>query len=447
MASDQQVEFKRNFEKNLEKSNGDIKTAIKTAIDLNYFAPIIRWNWRNVFEREFEKRTKNNVRSATELITEARNRSSHRDGEDIASEDTRVYLFHIAKVLGYINASDGKQKEVEDIRNQLFSDEAEGHVADVSDQLETAKAEKTELEKQLKDKSDRLAEVEAEWLVCDERLETMSTELEIAEAGKIVAEEPLSDISNRFEEAEVENAELKKCLSETENRLRTVESEKDELAECLEIRSTELEDVKAELDACKENKVPEPLSPNPNPPDSVTFQGTIFTKYLNEYHATEDDISQSFWHYWHSQGREGKQKMRDAGWSVEEVDEEWEVIVSPEDFQAWIVREVRKLNNVFNSSQNEEPATRASRSFDGRTVLPTSKEMEQPALKVLADKKEHRRVEIIDYLTEYFSLTDDERRYLSKTGQAEKHMMSKGLIERTRTGYYRITAYVVFTFS
>ena len=71
--------------------------------------------------------------------------------------------------------------------------------------------------------------------------------------------------------------------------------------------------------------------------------------------------------------------------------------------------------------------------------LPTGKEMEQPALELLADRKEHRRVEIINCLTEYFSLTDDARSYLSKTGQAEKHLVNKGLIKRTRTGYYRIT--------
>lgn len=65
--------------------------------------------------------------------------------------------------------------------------------------------------------------------------------------------------------------------------------------------------------------------------------------------------------------------------------------------------------------------------------------MEQPTLELLTDGRERRRVEIINRLTEHFSLTDDKRRYLSKTGQAEKHLVKEGLIERTRTGYYRIT--------
>ena len=73
--------------------------------------------------------------------------------------------------------------------------------------------------------------------------------------------------------------------------------------------------------------------------------------------------------------------------------------------------------------------------------MPTVKEMVQPALELFADRKEHRRIEMINLLTEHFSLDDDERRYISKTGQVEKHLMKEGLIERTRTGYYRITAY------
>ena len=67
--------------------------------------------------------------------------------------------------------------------------------------------------------------------------------------------------------------------------------------------------------------------------------------------------------------------------------------------------------------------------------------MEQPALEFLSDRRGHRRVEIIDHLSEHFLLTGDQRSYLSKTGKAEKHLMKEGLIERTRDGYYRITAH------
>ena len=131
--------------------------------------------------------------------------------------------------------------------------------------------------------------------------------------------------------------------------------------------------------------------------------------------------------------------MRDAGWSVEKVDGEWEVIVSPEDFQAWVVGEITELNDLLGFLTDGEPSTQPIRPSSEKIFLPTVKEMVKPALTVLADGKEHRRVEIIDYLAEHFSLTADEREYLSKTGQSEKHLMNKGLIERTRTGYYRIT--------
>ena len=422
------------FEQDLHLYKGNIEASI----DINTFPHIIRNRWDDVFEQQFNPDS--NVRNVISLIVDGRNQCAHLDIEDLYLDYTWTYLFLISDVLSQINQPDAR-REIETILDELFPDDTDERIANMTKQLDAAKAEKTELEKLLKGKSEQLEEVEVEWIACHERLETVSTQLKIALEEKTVAEERFSDISNQFEEAKVENAELEKRLSETKNRLRTVKSEKDELEECLEIRSTELEDVKVELDAGRANKVPEPLPPNPNPPDSVTFQGTIFTKYLDEYHATEDDISQSFWHYWHAQGREGKQEMRDAGWGVEEVDREWEVIVSPEDFQAWIMREVRKLNNVFNSPQEEEPSTQSIRPSYERTSLPTVKEMEQPALELFADRKEHRRVEMIDLLTEHFSLDDEERRYISKTGQVEKHLMKEGLIERTRTGYYRITTY------
>ena len=169
----------------------------------------------------------------------------------------------------------------------------------------------------------------------------------------------------------------------------------------------------------------ESLPLNPATPNSITFQDTTFTKDLDKYRVAGDDIAQTFWRYWHAQRREGKQEMRDAGWNVEKVDGNWEISISTADYQAWI--------------ENEGSTTQPTSSFHERTELPTGKEMEQPALELLADRREHRRVEIINRLTEYFSLTDDERSYLSKTGQSEKHLMNKGLIKRTRTGHYRIT--------
>ena len=531
------------FEQDLQLYKGNIEASIH----INTFPHIIRNRWNDVFEKQFDLYS--NVRNVISLIADGRNQCAHLDTEDLNLDYTWTYLFLISDVLGQINRPDAK-RDIETILDELFPDDTDERIADMTKQLKAVKAEKTELEKQVKTTSDRLEEVEAEWIACDKRLETISTRLKIAVAGKTVAEERLSDISNRLEETEVEKTELEKRLKTLSDRLKDVEKENAayqkrvetipkpktaekfreangledrkeigrqvaklrinaagskpmswrRIREKLGLKSNEfhkvirledhfkesvveriesfekgwecsgklevllgfepvgelanrieackpqpapkLKDVNEELAGCEEllaQLEKEPLPLNPNTPDSVTFQGTTFTRHLNEYHVTEDDISQSFWHYWHSQGREGKQEMRDAGWSVEKVNGEWEVTVSPEDFRSWIKDEVTELNSLLDFSRDKEPSTQPIRPSYERTSLPPVRKMVQPALELLSDGREHRRVEIINLLTEHFVLTDDQRSYLSKTGQAEKHLMNKGLIERTRTGYYRIT--------
>ena len=479
---------------------------IESVIDINDFPHLVSKNWANAFEGILND--DKTFRNQLWLIVECRNADwAHPPEGDAESESTRAHLFLIADVLGKINKQDARD-EVKGIRDQLFSHEVEKHVADVSDQLETARAENAELEKLLNDKSDRLKEVEAERIVCDERL---------------------TDKSNLLESMEAENTELKKRLSETENRLKTVESESDEriehiktlseqlinnatrleakeetlltlshqlktvaaenadlkkrfktipdqsqvekaeraayqkghraaskesiavkmekaeLEDRLEIASTGLEDTKTELLVWKERhtrvlkqlkvveakknelekhlaETPEPLPPDVDTPDFISFQGTTFTRHLDKYHVAGNDITQSFWDYW----RECKREMRDAGWSAKKINGVWEVVISLEDFEAWI-------------AEDDEPLAQPIRLSDERVALPTGKEMEQPVLEFLSDTEEHRRVEIIDFLTEHFSLTDDQRRYLSKTGQMEKYLMNRDLIERVRKGYYGIT--------
>ena len=426
----------------------ELSDDIEVKIEVNNIPYLIREYWGNCFHREFDRHY--DARSAAGLIKDGRNFWAHPGIEDVDSESTRMHLSLVAEALGEINKPEAKEA-VETIRDQLFSDEPEEHpleaenaalkenLADITKQLEAAKAEKTELEKQVKTTSDRLEEVESERIACDERLATISFQLKTAVAGRTVAEERLSDISNRLEDVEIEKTELEKRLKATSDRLKDVEKENAAYQKRVETISDQLETEKTKYEKVLKAASKEPLPLNPNTPDSFTFQGTIFTKHLDEYHVPEDDISQSFWHYWHSKGREGKQEMRDAGWSIERIDGDWEITISPEDFRAWIEYEVTKLNNLFNSPQNEEPSTQPTRPSYERTSLPTVKEMAQPALEIFADRKEHRRIEMINHLTEYFLLDDDERHYLSKTGQVEKHLMNEGLIERTRTGYYRIT--------
>ena len=528
-------EEEERFEEDLQKHNENIEAAI----DINHFPHIIRkyWHRNRAFSQQFNSNSK--VQYKTGTIAEGRNLWAHPGVEDLDSDRTRADLTYVAEVLGEIKNPDAK-REVEDIRDRLFSDEVEehpaevenvalkGNPADITKQLDAAKAEKTELEKQVKTASDRLEEVETEWIACDKRLETMSIQLKITEAGKTVAEERLSDILNRLEDAEVEKTELEKRLKTTSDQLKDVEvknaaykkriekleatnaekakpkpttTEKFRAGNTLEDRKEigrkvaelrinsagskpmswariraklglkndefhkviRLEDHFQEsvveriesfedgweysgklevllgfepvgelanrIEACKPKPTPkeeakeeETPEPQVEEPDSISFQGTIFTRYLNKYHVTGDDISQGFWDYW----RECKQEMRDAGWSVKKINDVWEVEISLEDFEVWM-------------EEDNKPPTQPTQLLDQKTVLPTGKEMVQPALEFLSDRGECPRVEIINVLSDHFSLTKNQREKLSRSGKAEVYLRNKGLIERTRTGYYQIT--------
>ena len=392
---------------------GNALNVIEGEIEIGDIAHIIAKDWSDFFKQWFKGvDSYYEARSAAWQIVESRNRASHPPW-DLDPEYTRTHLFLIADMLGKIGKDNEKDK-VEDIRDQLFSDYTE------EQPIETELA--TAYQKRLTDMSSQLAIAVAEKATAEKRLADILSRLKAAEAKKSELEKCLADILSQLETARIEKTELEERLSEIEEYLPIAETEE-----------TEYEESFAEI--------AEHLSPSAKMPNSVTFQGTIFTKRLNKYHVSGDDITQTFWYYWRAQGRDGKQKMREAGWSVEKVGSDWEVTISPEDFEAWIENEVTQLNNLLNSSQNKEPLIQPMQRFSERTILPTGKEIEQPALEFLSDEKEHRRVEIIDRLTEHFSLTDDERSYLSKTGQAEKHLMNKGLIKRTRKGYYRITTH------
>ena len=60
--------------------------------------------------------------------------------------------------------------------------------------------------------------------------------------------------------------------------------------------------------------------------------------------------------------------------------------------------------------------------------IPTTDEMILPVLRHIADGQAHRRLSIINMLMEHFSLTEDERKNLSKSGQMERSLSRKGFI-------------------
>lgn len=101
------------FQQNMVRSGNDLEASI----DVNDFPNLIGRNWRDVFSRQFASGGQT-VQNASWLIKEARDKASHPGTQDIDTEFAQAHLFHIADVLGKINAPDQK-RAVEEIRDGL----------------------------------------------------------------------------------------------------------------------------------------------------------------------------------------------------------------------------------------------------------------------------------------------------------------------------------------
>ena len=91
---------------------------VEAAIDINEFPLLIGRNWREAFRQQLADDM--TVQNAAWLIVEARNQAAHPSPQDMELEFAITHLFHIADVLGKINAPAQKQA-VEAIRDQLAS--------------------------------------------------------------------------------------------------------------------------------------------------------------------------------------------------------------------------------------------------------------------------------------------------------------------------------------
>ena len=196
------------FKEDLQAHNGNIEAAI----DIKHFPHIIRRYWRRdrVFSQQFNSNSK--VQYKTGTIVDGRNLWAHPGVEDLDSERTRAALTHVAEVLGEINNRDAK-REVEDIRDRLFSHEEEEHPIEV---------ENADLKERLAEMSNQLAAMKTEKADCEKRLEVEKAEY--AELLDTVEKEKI-DIEKQLNELKAENVALEKLPLEKENRLKTVESE------------------------------------------------------------------------------------------------------------------------------------------------------------------------------------------------------------------------------
>ena len=102
------------FRHRLQMNGGNVEAAI----DIGYFPNLVRRNWkREVFGDQFTADM--TVQDKLRIIAQARNHVSHPETDDLDPEYTRVSLYHIAEVLGKINASGAKGK-VEKLRDKHF---------------------------------------------------------------------------------------------------------------------------------------------------------------------------------------------------------------------------------------------------------------------------------------------------------------------------------------
>ena len=91
---------------------------IEAIIDVNDFPHLVQRHWRAAFAEACSG--DRSIQSELWLITGARNQVSHPGVQDLEAQYTVAHLYHIANVLGAINAPEQK-KTVEDIRARLVA--------------------------------------------------------------------------------------------------------------------------------------------------------------------------------------------------------------------------------------------------------------------------------------------------------------------------------------
>ena len=210
---------------------------VKSAIDFSYFPLIIRDHWHHVFAQRFNKDMI--VQSMLWLIRDGRNSCEHRGTKDLDSEFVRINLFHIADVLGKISRPD-KQREVESVRDKLFSDDTAERLADAERHLKTVKAENAKYEKSLAESEKNLETAESEKNECEKDNTVLSNQVDEKERG-------LKKLSKQLKRAKTEKDNSKKNLAGTKKRLVKSEAAKADYKARLDVTSKELKETKAEL--------------------------------------------------------------------------------------------------------------------------------------------------------------------------------------------------------
>ena len=186
---------------------------IEEDIEISRIAYYVRTYWDNLFESEFDRYYE--ARSATQLIVEGRNRASHPPW-DLDLEFTRTQLFLIAELLGKIGRLNA-QREVEVIRDKLFSDDTAERLAESEQRLVAVELEKNEYEKDNAALSKQVDEKEKQRKKLDRNLKN-------AKERHNKLKSDMAGVEKRLKESEAAQADYKKRLETTDGRLKETES-------------------------------------------------------------------------------------------------------------------------------------------------------------------------------------------------------------------------------
>ena len=208
---------------------------IEEDIEISRIAYYVRTYWDNLFESEFDRYYE--ARSATQLIVEGRNRASHPPW-DLDLEFTRTQLFLIAELLGKIGRLNA-QREVEVIRDKLFSDDTAERLAESEQRLVAVESEKNEYEKDNAALSKQVDEKEKQRKKLDRNLKN-------AKERNNKLKSDVAGVEKRLEESEAAQADYKNRLEAAWEELKETKAKWKEGKERFAAVSNQLAQVQAE---------------------------------------------------------------------------------------------------------------------------------------------------------------------------------------------------------
>ena len=235
----------------------DEEDDIESAIDFSYFPQIIQRQWKDAFGQRFNWDL--NFQSMLWLIRKGRNACEHRGKKDLDSEFVRINLYLIADVLGKINRPD-EQREVEAIRDELFSDDTKERLEKAEKRLKDLESEKSEAEERLADAESKNKEYEEENAALSTQVdekESQRKKLDRQLKGKKTQNDKykkdIAGTKQRLKESEAAQADYKNRLGTKLKELKDTEMEKNDYKERFETTSKELEEAKTEWQTCEDN--------------------------------------------------------------------------------------------------------------------------------------------------------------------------------------------------